>query len=987
MESCKQNNENLQCASISEFEQRHHSDFKNIQILEKKLAELLQSRGSFDPAVRGARLSLRDSYQQLLFQTLENSLLAYASDFQQALWRLHYIGIEEFRTKIRNLSPSPNNRRNSKNEPLLRVVNSFKGFLDEASGYFHGLIVKLRAKYGLPPAVSPGEGLMCLRKSGYEGSNHCAVLCQRVLICLGDLARYKELFAVQNAKNRDWTVAANYYKQAAGLCPSNGNPYNQLAVLATYNGDALSAIYHYCRSLAVDAPFVTARENLTLLLEKKRQHACKVSFTAEGPEQLPYLIAAAEKEGLSFRGSSYHKGNPEQMTEGASTAMAIKELWECFQVHFMQILGAVLTKSCIEELEDAVSKSENVLQQFFSHSILELEMTFPSKTSYQSGGNIVRSIPVLEVIVIVIFLIHDTHKPVQNDVTTSGTSKVPILFSFCCFLVSLLVTQAKKSEDNGLNHLLPGAIIFMEWFASQSSILNEIKIGSAVVKGLLNLKQEADMLRTVLSNQLTSPGKNIPYAVLNIPSKATYQTAIWEDYEMLGFSPLSSYHQSLDFSNLCMTKDSDESLYVMRYIGAFNAFSSCMESKRGFLDTHNQYEVIDCDAKRDAISLDHVHQLEETSFIGDGNECSSLKDWVQSSSKTLVPVDLHLVSEKGKIPDVDEDPSTVLLSVENDQHSKEDCSVSIEKSYADLPDNSKRQAGSEFALEDSLVCTPDHLAQSVSPSKDGEQPDNSKSQAGSKFALEDSLVCAPDHLAQPVSPSKDGKQSKHSLDQAKDSLFQNMEETLERPQEALFSTENTKNPISCEDTPTEKVLPPLDQTPIAIGCPHCGRELNISDVVAKCLQTEREAVRGVSLSRKCLKHIVSPCHAADVWEKESKRTTEDMTNIASANKCVEQRSFYSSKGGYSQIFSNVKTCPENTRWLDEYTHIKPSFVKGTCTGLYPSFPIFSCGSKRKRADTGIYNMILNYQEMKQYKTKNPFVRSSNCQFYKAQAND
>lgn len=42
----------------------------------------------------------------------------------------------------------------------------------------------------------------------------------------------------------------------------------QLTVLATYTGDALSAIYHYCRSLAVDAPFITARENIILLLEK-----------------------------------------------------------------------------------------------------------------------------------------------------------------------------------------------------------------------------------------------------------------------------------------------------------------------------------------------------------------------------------------------------------------------------------------------------------------------------------------------------------------------------------------------------------------------------------------------------------------------------------------------------------------------------------------------------------------------------------------------
>ncbi|KAH9315294.1 hypothetical protein KI387_023921, partial [Taxus chinensis] len=174
-----------------------------------------------------------------------------------------------------------------------------------------------------------------------------------------------------------------------------------MAVLATYTGDALGAIYHYCRSLAVDVPFVTARENLTLLFEKKRQHICKISTAVEGSGQLPYLIAAAEKDGLHFRGSSHlvcNGKNSQIMTEEYSNILAIKELWECFQAHLMQILGAILTKSGLEELEDAVSKSESVLQQLFSYSINELETTFPPKTSYPVGGSIVRNIPMLEVV-------------------------------------------------------------------------------------------------------------------------------------------------------------------------------------------------------------------------------------------------------------------------------------------------------------------------------------------------------------------------------------------------------------------------------------------------------------------------------------------------------------------------------------------------------------------------------------------------------------
>lgn len=212
-----------QCRSLPGFEQGLQSQLQGIVNMEKKLALLLKSRGSLDPAVRGVRVSLRDSYEALLL-TSDPSAHAYAAEVEQALWRLHYRGIEEFRTKIRNLSASPNNnnrtdRRNLHKDSLLRVVNSFKGFLDEACGYFHGLIVKLRANYGLPPAPSPGEGSRCNKST--DGLSHCAVSCHRLFTYLGDLARYKELLAVRNPNNRDWTIAANYYKQAAALCPSS----------------------------------------------------------------------------------------------------------------------------------------------------------------------------------------------------------------------------------------------------------------------------------------------------------------------------------------------------------------------------------------------------------------------------------------------------------------------------------------------------------------------------------------------------------------------------------------------------------------------------------------------------------------------------------------------------------------------------------------------------------------------------------------------
>ena len=46
----------------------------------------------------------------------------------------------------------------------------------------------------------------------------------------------------------------------------------QLAILASYSGDELVAVYRYFRSLAVDSPFSTARDNLIVAFEKVLFH-------------------------------------------------------------------------------------------------------------------------------------------------------------------------------------------------------------------------------------------------------------------------------------------------------------------------------------------------------------------------------------------------------------------------------------------------------------------------------------------------------------------------------------------------------------------------------------------------------------------------------------------------------------------------------------------------------------------------------------------
>lgn len=49
---------------------------------------------------------------------------------------------------------------------------------------------------------------------------------------------------------------------------SAGQPYNQLAILASSKGDHLTTIFYYCRSIAVKFPFPAASTNLQKALSK-----------------------------------------------------------------------------------------------------------------------------------------------------------------------------------------------------------------------------------------------------------------------------------------------------------------------------------------------------------------------------------------------------------------------------------------------------------------------------------------------------------------------------------------------------------------------------------------------------------------------------------------------------------------------------------------------------------------------------------------------
>ncbi|KAF0903623.1 hypothetical protein E2562_028182 [Oryza meyeriana var. granulata] len=196
-------------------------------------------------------------------------------EIEHLLWKIHYKRIEEFRTHF--ISAGKNNINPDRTK---RIRSTFRSFLSEATGFYHDLILKIRSTYVLP--------------FGYfsEGSDSSAVS--------GDLTRYKGLYGDADYASREYAAASVYYKEAALLCPSNGNPHHQLAILASYSGDEVTAIYRYFRSLAVDNPFSAARENLILAFDKFHTQNHEVYGQLPVISDLQILLSSGPHEELNF---------------------------------------------------------------------------------------------------------------------------------------------------------------------------------------------------------------------------------------------------------------------------------------------------------------------------------------------------------------------------------------------------------------------------------------------------------------------------------------------------------------------------------------------------------------------------------------------------------------------------------------------------------------------------------------------------------------
>lgn len=595
---------------------------------DKQLVTLIHSKGLLCPEVQELYHRVCSSYEKILLNDYDQAEL---QDVEYSLWKLHYRHIDEFRKRIKKSSVSDNTmpqsganvQRSSDNH-----IEGFKSFLLEAMAFYRNLVVKIKRYYGLPEESSfAKEGYMSTtlepnKKQKYQ------FLCHRFLVCLGDLARYKEQYENFGAQEHNWSVAVSHYLEATMIWPDSGNPQNQLAVLATYVGDEFLALYHCVRSLAVKEPFPDAWNNLILLFERNRSSDLhSLSMEAHFDFSKP-----------SERSSNQVKS---QSRDGFSNCNMLKAEHDCFKETnlwslIIRTISFFFIKSSLEDFPYTFASTMRELDAAMELDDAKLKALLESYQLMDSA----RTGPfrALQVVSIFIFTIENLINAPEIKGSKDKNYMQQLEFirwalSATFIFMGRLVERCLKSNSLDSSPLLSSVLVFVEWlvgilekaesYASDGKSRSAMSYFFGAFVGLLK--------QLNARSEVPSPKK----------------TALWEDYELRGFAPVLCSHQSLDFSVHFGHIKSFEAGIECRADRVINAAMKIANRSNG----SQKWIIYDKIGMRFSVAVSNVNADTSNSEFELTNDLK-VKEAHQSISKSTEEYDKQILEENETSPSV-----------------------------------------------------------------------------------------------------------------------------------------------------------------------------------------------------------------------------------------------------------------------------------------------------------------------------------------------
>uniref|UniRef100_T1JIG1 Protein SMG5 n=1 Tax=Strigamia maritima TaxID=126957 RepID=T1JIG1_STRMM len=204
------------------------------------------------------RIKLREQCERLMFC----DPLGHGKKAEELLWRKVYYDVITIGKQLRKVG-----------DDVARLCDH----INAGSGAYHHLLFRIQTEFELKDgasdflSASSCHKKMCFEakltsewKQTAEKNEWARSALHRCLICLGDLARYRqELF-----ENAGPEVSSRFYSQAATFLPSAGMPHNQLGTLAGGKNYGCDATYHYMRCLYSAQSFEGSKGNLERIFNK-----------------------------------------------------------------------------------------------------------------------------------------------------------------------------------------------------------------------------------------------------------------------------------------------------------------------------------------------------------------------------------------------------------------------------------------------------------------------------------------------------------------------------------------------------------------------------------------------------------------------------------------------------------------------------------------------------------------------------------------------
>ncbi|XP_044481678.1 protein SMG7 isoform X2 [Mangifera indica] len=480
---------------------------KNIE-LENKRRKSAQARVPSDP---NAWQQMRENYETII---LEDYAFSEQHNIEFALWQLHYKRIEELRAHYSAaISATRSNtcqgvKVPAKPDRVSKIRLQFKTFLSEATGFYHELILKIRAKYGLPLGhiSEDSENQITMDKDGKKLAEvkKGLVSCHRCLIYLGDLARYKGLYGEGDSKSREYATASSYYLQSASLVPSSGNPHHQ-------NRQIYS-------QMSGDVKLSTAKEH-----QRKGRGKGEAKLASRDTD----IEASSVKE----------------------IVPSVQEMLKSFCTRFVRLNGILFTRTSLETFAEVLA--------FVSSGLCELLSSGPGEELSFGLDAAENALFIVRFISILVFTVHNLKKETENQTYAEIVQRAVLLqnaFTAVFELMGHVIERCIQLRDPSSSYLLPGLLVFVEWLAC----CPEIAAGSDGNEKLATVRtnfwnQCISFLNKILSlGPMSMDDDEDITCFFNMSRYDEGETenrlALWEDFELRGFSPLLPAHTILDFS-------------------------------------------------------------------------------------------------------------------------------------------------------------------------------------------------------------------------------------------------------------------------------------------------------------------------------------------------------------------------------------------------------------------------------------------------------